>query len=746
MSRLFYDKPAAGNWEAALPIGNGRLGAMIFGEEEMEHLQLNEESLWSGGRMDRINPDARQNLDRVRELIFAGRIPEAERLLKFAFTGTPQSQRAYQTLGDLYVDLMDTVTAPEDYERELDLAEAIHRVRVRDGRTGIFYERVCFATAVDHVIVLHLTSDRRGSVRAGAMLTRSCLCDISQHEGDMVFMEGCTGGDGIEFCAGITMCAENSGMAGGVHATGEHLVCEGADAITIYMTAVTSFRESACLREAVRGILKRASERGFERIREEHIRDYKTYFNTCSLGLSYNVRLDSLTTDQRLKRVREGEADNGLINTYFDFGRYLLISSSRPGTLPANLQGIWNRDVTPPWGSKYTININTEMNYWGAETLGLSLCHLPLFDLLKRVEESGRVTAEKMYGCRGFVAHHNTDIWGDTAPQDMYIPATYWVMGGAWLCTHIWQHYEFTGDMDFLREMYGTIRSAVEFFMDFLVEYQGEYVTCPSLSPENTYILPDGTRGCVCFGSTMDNEILHDLFAICEKAGRLCGEKEEFLGKVEYYRSRLPRLKIGSEGQLLEWMEEYGEAEPGHRHISHLYALYPSNQISVGRTPELIQAAEETLRRRLENGGGHTGWSRAWMIGMYARLWEGEKAYENLILLLQKSTLDNLFDYHPPFQIDGNFGSIAAIGEMLLQSHDGYVVLLPALPKKWPSGFVRGLRARGGASYEIVWEQGRLQIFSVTGLRDYEADVFFGERGFRVSVRAGERKSFPVMR
>jgi alpha-L-fucosidase 2 len=533
---------------------------------------------------------------------------------------------------------------------------------------------------------------------------------------------------------------------GEVKAVGEHLICEKADQITIYVAAATSFREPD-VRSAVKNKLEKALEKDYETIKKDHIHDYRQYFDTCRLELDYDASKDRLTTDERLHAISKENSDGGLIQTYFDFGRYLLISSSRPGTLPANLQGIWNPSMTPPWGSKYTININTEMNYWPSEVLGLSKCHEPLFDLLKRMEKRGRKTAETMYGCRGFVAHHNTDLWADTAPQDMYIPATYWVMGGAWLCTHIWEHYEFSGDETFLREMYPVIKSAVLFFLDFLVEKDGEYVTCPSVSPENTYILPDGTKGCICYGATMDNEILRDLFDICLAAGNLLHEDETFLKPVREVRSRLPKLKIGTEGQLLEWMEEYEEAEPGHRHVSHLYGLYPSSQIQMGVTPDLTQAAKKTLQRRREHGGGHTGWSRAWMICMYARLWEGEEAYQNLLLLLQNSTLDNLLDYHPPFQIDGNFGAAAGIAEMLLQSvgrperEKNQVVLLPALPKAWKKGSIRGICTRGGGIFDLSWEDGVLKEVRVrTKWIRYQAELIYGEQKKNVCVEQGKEE------
>ncbi|MCH5266019.1 MAG: glycoside hydrolase family 95 protein [Lachnospiraceae bacterium] len=738
MSRLFYIEPAEEDWEKALPIGNGRLGAMIYGEKTTEHYQLNEETVWFGGPMNRINPDARENLSRVRELIFAGKIPEAERLLKYAFTGTPQSERPYQTLGDMYLDLMDTVTEPAEYERELDLHKAVHRVQVTDKKTGITYRREAFAAAEDNVLVTRLTADRERSICVGAVIGRQCFYDRTWQEKDAVYFQGNLGEGGVGLCAGVMVVAEGAD----VQVMGEHVIVQGAEAATVLVTASTTFREKDPA-AAVRQRLQKAAAVPYEKLKEKHVTEYRQWFDTCRLELACDGEKEHMPTDERL---RQAEIDNGLLQTYFDFGRYLLISSSRPGGLPANLQGIWNHQLAPPWGSKYTININTEMNYWPAESLGLSACHQPLFELLKRMAENGEKTARDMYGCRGFVAHHNTDIWGDTAPQDMYIPATYWVMGGAWLCTHVWEHYEFTRDEKFLREMYPVLKSAVLFFTDFLVEHQGYYVTCPSVSPENTYILPDGTRGCNGFGASMDNEILRDLFGQFLKAARLLGETDKpFLDKVQDMQEKLPPLRIGSKGQILEWFEEYEEAEPGHRHISHLYALHPSSQIMADQTPELAEAARVTLERRLSHGGGHTGWSRAWIINMYARLWEGEKAYDNLIALLKQSTLSNLFDYHPPFQIDGNFGAIAAMGEMLLQSNGGRTVVLPALPKAWPEGKIYGICGRGGLRYALAWKDGELTELTAEAVTDEAHTILcIGEEKYDISLKKGERFSITM--
>ena len=390
-----------------------------------------------------------------------------------------------------------------------------------------------------------------------------------------------------------------------------------------------------------------------------------------------------------------------------------MISSSRPGTLPAALQGLWNKDMEAPWDAKYTININTEMNYWLAEPCDLGDCHLPLFDLLERMLPNGRRTAQVMYGCRGFVAHHNTDLWGDTAPQDLWIPGSFWVMGGAWLCTHIWTHYQYTGDTEFLRRMFPVMREAAQFFLDFCIEHEIDGVTylctCPSVSPENMFVLPNGEQGANSIGVTMDNQILRDLFTQCNQAARILGVEDALDRQIADACGRLIPTRTGRDGRILEWCEQYGEKEPGHRHISHLYGLHPSDQITKDGTPELAAAAERTLQKRLACGGGHTGWSRAWIINHYAKLWDGEKAHENLRQLLIKSTLPNLFDNHPPFQIDGNFGAAAGMIEMLVQSNADRVVLLPALPSAWKRGRLMGVRVCGNARMNIVWRDGRLE-------------------------------------
>jgi alpha-L-fucosidase 2 len=731
--RLWYTKPAA-EWNEALPIGNGRLGGMIFGAVGTEHIQLNEDSVWYGGPIDRNNPDALANLPEIRRLLLEGRVREAERMASLALAGRPESQRHYEPLGDLHLSFDHGEPETVQYIRELDLNSAV--VGVGYPLENVGYHREYFSSAADQVMVIRLTADHPGSLSFTAVLRRGRYLDsIAAAAPETLMMQGNCGKNGVEFYTAVRAIAEG----GKVQITGESLRVERADTVTLLLSAATTFRHvdaaTSCLK-----YIESAAVKTYDKLKADHMKDYQSLFHRMSLQLEGTEAPERLPTDERLERVKNGLEDPELISLYFQFGRYLLISCSRPGTLPATLQGIWNKDFLPPWDSKYTININTEMNYWHAETCNLAECHLPLFDMLERMREPGRKTARVMYDCRGFTAHHNTDIWADTVPQDNYIPATFWPMGAAWLCLHLWEHYEFNGSVEFLNKAYGMMKEAAEFFFDYLMEdSKGRLVTCPSVSPENSYRLENGESGSLCIGPSMDSQILHALFSRCIWACEILEMDSDFAKELKKLQDRLPQPQIGQYGQLLEWAEDYEEVEPGHRHISHLFALHPGNQITVTHTPELAAAARKTLERRLAHGGGHTGWSRAWIINMWARLEDGEKAYENVLGLLRKSTLSNLLDNHPPFQIDGNFGGTAGIAEMLLHSHAGELHLLPALPKAWAKGKVKGLRARGGYELDMEWADGELASVWFLSSKQGHCKMRYKEHEVLLEIGKGQR-------
>lgn len=740
MSRLWFQKEAD-NWNEALPIGNGFLGAMVFGGTSTERIQVNEDSVWSGGFMDRVNEDARANLDTIRKLLTDGNVREAEKLAARSMYATYPHMRHYQTLGDVWIEFTDmqaghrleytkdhfpvVITEKKevlDYERSLDLETALGGMFYRQENGS--HKREYFASNPAQVIVYRIKAEGESRLNFEVSATRkdnrsgrgSSYCDgVSALENQFICLHGWQGNrDGI----GFEMAVRVESKGGSQYSMGSRIIVEGAKEAVLYVTGRTTYR-SEDPHEWCMETLSRAGAKDPEELKREHISDYQKYFQASRLYLTSDTDGEHYPIPERLQRMREGQSDIGLVNIYYDYARYLLISSSREHSLPSNLQGIWNEEFEPAWGSKYTININIEMNYWLAEKTGLSSLHMPLIEHLKKMHVHGREVAEKMYGARGFCCHHNTDIWGDCAPQDNHTSATIWPMGGAWLCLHLIEHYQYTKDEAFIREYFDILRDSVLFFLDYMVQDEdGYWITGPSSSPENIYLNEKDEFGCLCMGPTMDREILYELFSGFIKIAEELGVEQELLQQVKERLSALPPLKIGKNGQVQEWRTDYEEIDRGHRHISQLFALYPGSQIRVDKTPKLAEAAARTLERRLEFGGGHTGWSKAWIILFYARLGKGEASWQNLKELLENATLDNLFDNHPPFQIDGNFGGAAGIMEMLIQDYQEEVYLLPALPKELKEGKVTGIHLKCGCILDFEWAEGEIQTIKLHGLRD----------------------------
>ncbi|MBY4796904.1 glycoside hydrolase family 95 protein [Collinsella sp. AGMB00827] len=727
---LWFDRPAQ-TWNEALPIGNGHIGGMVFGGIAHETICLNDETLWYRGKADRNNPDAADYLATIRHLLAEGDVATSEDLVRLTMFATPRDQSHYETLGELHIEQLG-LGETSSYRRSLDLDRALGAVSFESD--GVTYTRTVFCSLATNALIGQIHASRPGALKLRIALGRKkrfndSVCQVEAG----IIMSGHAGGvAGVGFQVGCRIVS----CDGSVRIMGETIVIDNATTVVFSLVSCTDYwsaqRDMACGRE-----LQAAASLVYGDALVEHIRAYQNQFSRVGLELPNDASDRDAPLNQLLAQAEAGSISTYLVQLAFDYGRYLLISSSQPGGLPANLQGIWCDDIDPIWGSKYTININTEMNYWLCGPCDLPEAQQPLFDLLERMRESGRVTAQKMYQARGFTCHHNTDGFADTAPQSHAIGAAVWPMTVPWLLTHIWEQWQYTQDRSLIQDHFEMFKEAALFYEDYLFEHQGYLVSGPSASPENAYRLPDGTTGNVCLGPTIDNSILRFFFDCCLDIAQELEDTSDFADRIRSMRDRLAPLRIGRYGQIQEWLEDYEEVEVGHRHISPLFGLHPGHEIDIETSPHLAHAAAKTIERRLmgsaylnkternraiddwKGAGLHastrTGWSSAWLIHFNARLQNGEACFEELSGMLASSMLPNLFCDHPPFQIDGNFGLTSGICEMLLQSHAQRVRVLPALPSAWPDGVARGLRVRGGQKVSLSWKDGKLSRIEVYG-------------------------------
>lgn len=746
---LWYTSPAE-NWDNALPIGNGRLGAMVFGNPNLERIQLNEDSMWAGGPEWGNSKGTPEDLVYIRKLVEDGDVHLADSLIveKFSFKDIA---RSHQTMGDLFIEFEehDVVT---NYTRDLNLDKAIASTNYKIDNYQISQQ--VFASAADDVLVIKLKTENPKGLNCKLKLSRpddnghptvvvsTPLENTIKMEGMVTQYGGVKESKPIVIDHGVkfeTVLQVNN-ASGEVKAKDGKLILQNVKDATILIVCNTSFYSDnySAKNDAT---LKKLAAINYETLLNNHVKDYQNLYYRTVLDLGGH-ELDSLPTNERLALVKEGSEDKDLAAKLFQYGRYLLISSSRPNTNPANLQGIWNEHILAPWNADYHLNINLQMNYWLADVTNLSECNQPLFDFTDRLIERGKILAKEQYGFNGTVAHQTTDLWA--APW-MRAKKPYWgswIHGGGWLAQHYWEHFRFTQDTTFLSERaYPAIKAYAEFYLDWLVldKRDSTWVSAPETSPENSYLAADGKSAAVSYGNAMGHQIIAEVFDNALASAEILGIEDNFTTEVKEKRKNLHSgIKIGSDGRLMEWDREYEEPEKGHRHISHLYALHPGDDIT-SENPELFEAAKKTIQYRLDNGGAGPGWSRAWIINFYARLLNREAAQENINLFMQRSIYGNLLDIHPPFQIDGNFGFTAGVAELLLQSHEGFLRILPTLPINWENGFVKGLKARGNIIVDISWKNGELDELILKSSSDKKIKIVYN--GIEKEILLSKNKS-----